>query len=34
MLMQLMVGGVAGLGVVIKFYGRAVWAFLTGNHDL
>ena len=29
MLMQLLVGGIAGLGVLFKVYGRTLWAVLT-----
>jgi hypothetical protein len=36
MLVQLMVGGLAGLGVFLKFYGRALWSLVTGHppHEL
>ncbi len=36
MLVQLMVAGLAGFGVVLKFYGRALLSLFTGDppHEL
>ena len=34
MLMQLLVGGIAGLGVFFKLYGRAILSYFVGTHDV
>lgn len=34
MLLQLLVGGIAGAGVVIRFYGRSFLYRITGNREI